>query len=320
MRRRRNSRPNRPSRLVAACPVNALFFVSRPAQATPAALTARTRSEGVHASRSPFSRSVRQGQHETPPPPARGRAVLALFVAIKMADGRGSYVRVSPEMAETLQERDRVRVGFEAEPWLKPADRIIAKFAGLHSGVYDPVRHQRDLEELRGQPNHRDEPSPADRVTANIRRLDRLARYRLATRLGDGRWQVPADLLRQLEAREQTHPQHRLRLESVGAPTRAPSRTATIDRVTEREALGRALGQQRGLVYVSEPSAFQGRVIACRPTASGREYLGVIDERVGQLTLIAKPAGADRLEGRIVRLTRDRERGLSIAVDRGISR
>ncbi len=244
-----------------------------------------------------------------------------MFVAIKTADGRGYYVRVPPAVAETLQERDRVRVGFEAEPWLKSADRIVARFAELHGGIYDPVRHQRALEELRPQPQNRPEPSPADRVTANIRRLERLARYRLATRLADGRWQVPPDLLRQLEAREQTHPQHRLRLERrVPGPARVPSRTAPLEPVAEREALGRVLSQELGLIYVSEPPAFRGRVIACGPTASGRAYVGVVDDRSGQVTVVARPAGAERLEGRIVRLTRDHERGLSLAVDRGISR
>ena len=44
---------------------------------------------------------------------------------------------------------------------------------------------------------------------------------------------------------------------------RAPFRTAPLEPVAERDALGRALSQQLGMVYVSEPPAFRGRVLAC---------------------------------------------------------
>jgi hypothetical protein len=46
----------------------------------------------------------------------------------------------------------------------------------------------------------------------------------------------------------------------------------------------------------------------------------IVDYRTGQFTLVAKPVDAERLHGRMVHLTRDRERGLSLRVDRGISR
>ena len=171
--------------------------------------------------------------------------------------------------------------------------------------------------------NHRagdGQPTPAERVAANVRRLERLARYRLATRLPDGRWQIPADLLSQLEDRERTHPQHRLRFEKLGGPTREPVRPRAQDVASELDALGRALSKELGLVYVAEPAVFQGRVILGAPTPSGREYVRIVDYRTGQFTLIAKPPGAERLDGRTVQLTRDRERGLSLQIDRGISR
>jgi hypothetical protein len=116
-----------------------------------------------------------------------------MFVAIKTAAGHGFYLRLQPAVAEALQERDVVRVGFEGEPWLKPADRIVARFAQENGGFYDPVRHQRALEGLRHPPGGGDQPIPAERVAANVRRLERLARYRLATRLADGRWRVKDD-------------------------------------------------------------------------------------------------------------------------------
>jgi hypothetical protein len=35
------------------------------------------------------------------------------------------------------------------------------------------------------------------------------------SRLADGRWRVPSDLVAQLEAGEKSHPQHRLRIQPV---------------------------------------------------------------------------------------------------------
>lgn len=243
-----------------------------------------------------------------------------MFAAIKTAAGQGYYLRLPPKVAEKLQERDVVRVGFEVEPWLKPADRIVARFAQENGGTYDPVRHQRALEGLRQLPAGEGQPTPAERVAANVRRLDRLARYRLATHLPDGRWQIPANLLGQLEDRERTHPQQRLRFEKLGGPTREPVRPVAQDVASERDALGRALSKEMGSLYVAEPPAFRGRVIVGALTPSGREYVRIVDYRKGQFTLIAKSPDAARLHGRMVQLTRDRERGLTLQIDRGMSR
>jgi Protein of unknown function (DUF3363) len=196
-----------------------------------------------------------------------------------------------------------VRVGSEAEPWLKPADRIVGRFAQEHGGTYDPVRHQRDLEGLRQSAARDDQPNPAERVAANVRRLERLARYRLATRLPDGRWQIPADFLSQLEARERTHPQRRFRFEKLGGPPREAVRPRAQDVASEVGALGRMLSKELGLVYVAEPPAFRGRVMACAPAPSGREYVWIVDYGAGQFTVIAKPPGAGHLDGRTVQLT-----------------
>ena len=83
-----------------------------------------------------------------------------MFAAIKTAAGQGYYVRLPPQAAEKLQERDAVRVGFEVEPWLKPADRIVAQFAQENGGIYDPVRHQRELEGLRAITGRRSSADP----------------------------------------------------------------------------------------------------------------------------------------------------------------
>ena len=52
-----------------------------------------------------------------------------MFVALRTSAGDAVYLRVPPNIAESLREGVTVRVTFDVEPWLKPADRIIARFA-----------------------------------------------------------------------------------------------------------------------------------------------------------------------------------------------
>jgi hypothetical protein len=245
-----------------------------------------------------------------------------LFAAVKTAARQGYYVRLSPQATRMLQEKDAVRLGVEVEPWVKPADRIVSQFAQKNGGIYDPVRHQRELEGLRQAPSGDRQPTAAERVAANVRRLERLERYRLAKRLADGRWQIPADLLSQLESRERTHPQQRLRFDKIGGPAREPVRPRIPDLAAEREALGQALSKQLALAYIADPPAFRGRATACAPTPSGREYVQIVDDRTGQFTLVPKTPDAERARahGRTVHLSRDREGRLSLQLDRGISR
>jgi type IV secretory pathway VirD2 relaxase len=243
-----------------------------------------------------------------------------LFAAVKTAASQGYYVRLSSQAAGVLQEKDAVRIGVEVEPWVKPADRIVSQFAQKNGGIYDPVRHQRELEGVRQAPSGDRQPTPGERVAANVRRLERLERYRLAKRLADGRWQVPADLLSQLESRERTHPQQRIRFDKVGGPAREPVRPRAPDVAAERDALGRALSNQLRFAYVEEPPVFRGRVMACAPTPTGREFVQIVDYGKGQFTLVAKSAAVALREGQMVRLRHDRERGLSLELDRGISR
>jgi Protein of unknown function (DUF3363) len=268
-------------------------------------------------------------RRENPVPVAEGAVVAMglhdelsgeMFAAIKTASGQRYYLRLPPPIAEKLQQGDAVRIGFEGEPWLKSADRIVARFAQENGGTYDPVRHQRALEGLPRSPARDGQPTPAERVVANVRRLERLARYRLVVRLPKGRWQIPADLLRQLEDRERTHPQHRFRFDKVGGPTPKPIPRPATDVAAERDAFGRTLSQELGLAYVAEPLAFRGRLIVSAPAPSGRQYVRIVDYRTGQFTLIAKPPGAERFDGQSVQLTRDRERRIAIQIDRGLSR
>jgi type IV secretory pathway VirD2 relaxase len=229
-----------------------------------------------------------------------------MFVAIMSRAGEACYVRVPPEIADGMRQGEAVRIGSDIQPWLRPADRIIARAAQDSGGLYDPVRHQRALEDLqrgRGQP---DQPTPAERVTANVRRLERLARFRLAARLPDGRWRVPADLVAQLEAREKSHPQHRLRVQPV--------------REWERDELAQAVAKRSGLAYVREPAGMRGRCFACQPTESGSEFIRIVDEAGRRFALIPKPAAGQRLEGQVVTVTRDADGRLSVQLGRQISR
>jgi type IV secretory pathway VirD2 relaxase len=135
-----------------------------------------------------------------------------LFAAVENQLGETHYVQLDQRAAEVLQAGDVVRVARAAEPWVKPTDHVVVKAASLNGGTYDPARHLRQLSAL---PNKATVAS--DLVAGNIRRLERLERYGLVTRLPDGRWEVPRDLVQQLQARETSHPRHRLRVQYMGA-------------------------------------------------------------------------------------------------------
>ena len=243
-----------------------------------------------------------------------------MFVAVWTSAGTGYYIRLRPEVAESLRQGETVRVGFQTEQWLKPADRIIARFAQENGGIYDPKRHQEALETLRRPPGDGREPTPADRITANLRRLERLARYRLAIRLPDGRWQVAPNLIGELEARERTHPRNLVRVEPVREPSQERARERAPDLGSERADLARGLAKQLDITFVSDPMAFRGRVFLCDPAPSGREYVRIVDEARRRFTLMPKPPNVEQLLGHRVLVSRDREQRLSIQISPEISR
>ena len=243
-----------------------------------------------------------------------------MFVAARAADDRGYYIPLRPEVAESLQRGDRIRVGFTTEKWLKPADEIIARVARENGGVYDPRQHQRDLENLPGRRPGEAAPSPADLVTGNVRRLERLAAYGLASRLPDDRWRVPADLVAQLESRERTHPRQLLKIERTLRPEREPAAPAVSDLEKERVALGQAAGQRLGLSFVVDPHRFSGQLVPGPSGSSGTEYVQVIDYRHRQLALVPKPKDAELLRGKVVTLSRDPAGLFSVQRSQEISR
>jgi hypothetical protein len=243
-----------------------------------------------------------------------------MFVAVRGAGDRGYYIPLRPEAAEALRPGDTIRVSFETERWLKPADEFIARAAREHGGLYDPQQHQRELEARQARTGERGTKSPAQLLTANIRRLERLAAYGLASPLPDGQWRIPADLVAQLKAREQTHPRSLLQVERT-SPSRmeAPAPPAS-DLEKERVALGHAAAQRLGLAFVDNPARFSGRLGPAQAGPSGAEYVQVVDYRHRQLALFPKPKDAERLRHKLVTISRDPTGRLSIGRRQEISR
>ena len=137
-----------------------------------------------------------------------------LFAVVETQSGETHYLRLDQRTAESLRVGQIVRVAAIAEPWVKQTDHVLSRLASLNSGIYDPARH---LQQLTASASANPPVSPSDLVAGNVRRLERLERYQLATRLRDGRWKVPADLVQQLESRERTHPNRRIRIDHAGA-------------------------------------------------------------------------------------------------------
>jgi type IV secretory pathway VirD2 relaxase len=144
-----------------------------------------------------------------------------LFAAVENHVGEVHYVRLTAEAAEFVGDGDIVRIGRTSESWIKPTDRVLVAIAERNGGVYDPAAHLQQLEAL-----NRSGTSPRDLVDGNLRRLERLERYGLATRRPDGAWLVPLDLLAQLQARETTHPRHTVLVQYLGAPLHLQARYA----------------------------------------------------------------------------------------------
>jgi type IV secretory pathway VirD2 relaxase len=225
------------------------------------------------------------------------------------------YVAMRPEIAAQIRVGETVRVGSVIEKWVKPSDHRIARFAEGHGGIYDPAAHQRALQ---AAPRKEAEgaPSIADLVAANVRRLDRLQRYGLVERVADGNWRVPPDLIAQLEARETSHPRYALRVEAQRAAlVRGGDREAV-----DRRSIGEQLAKQMRMTYVDAPERLTGRLAACSPSGSGREYVRVIDAAHSRFTIVPKPPGASELEGRVVSVVADRDRKLSIRTERNLDR
>jgi type IV secretory pathway VirD2 relaxase len=140
-----------------------------------------------------------------------------VYAVIETARGDASYVRMDAISSEAIAEGSIVRVAVEKQTWAKPMDRALEKIARDNAGVYDPRAHYEALKE-RPAVVHGRAVSAEETVAANIRRLARLERYNLVSRIDEERWRVPPDLVESLQARDVTHPRHLVRAQTVAPP------------------------------------------------------------------------------------------------------
>ncbi len=143
------------------------------------------------------------------------------YAVVETSRGQAHYVRLDSGTAESLREGSVVRVEITPEAWAKKTDLVLAQVAAEGNGVYDPRSH---LKQMSASPpviaGKVAEPSAV--LQANLRRLERLERYRLVSRLHDGTWLVPPNLLEVLAKREQSHPKVRTRIKVLaGDPDQA---------------------------------------------------------------------------------------------------
>jgi type IV secretory pathway VirD2 relaxase len=140
-----------------------------------------------------------------------------IYAVVETPAGRAAYARLDPVSSEKIAEGAIVKVAVEKQTWAKPMDRAIEQIARDNGGVYDPRAHFHALQRRPVVINGR-AVSPEETVAANVRRLARLERHKLAERVDEERWRVPSDLVRSLEARDVTHPRRLVRAETVAPP------------------------------------------------------------------------------------------------------
>jgi type IV secretory pathway VirD2 relaxase len=201
-----------------------------------------------------------------------------MYAVVEDAAGRVHYVRIDAVTASQANEGAIVQVTVAKDSWAKEMDGVLAKIAAGNGGVYDPAAHVAALSARRiaiaGQP-----VDPKEVVAANLRRLERLARHQLVTRLPDGRWRVPEDLVAQLKAREVSHPRLQVRVDQV-----APALTHLIehrgptwlDSATAPAAFGFGAEVRRA---TRERATFVQGLGIGGPAPEVRRQLGLIERR-----------------------------------------
>jgi type IV secretory pathway VirD2 relaxase len=136
------------------------------------------------------------------------------FVIVETARKEAHYVRLDAAGAEPLVTGTRVRVATVPTKWLTAPDQAIHRVAQEHGGIYSAAAHRRQLE-ARPVVIEGCRLSPESVVEVNLRRLERLARYNLVTRISEDAWQVPPNLVEILRDRERTHPRHRIEIQRL---------------------------------------------------------------------------------------------------------
>jgi type IV secretory pathway VirD2 relaxase len=137
------------------------------------------------------------------------------YVIVQTARMEAVYIRVDQATADSVREGVAVRFVCEPQPWVKATDHVIQSEAARNGGVYNPTVHLRKLGDMPVAIGGRWVP-PQSVIEVNLRRLERLGRYKLVARLPDGTWRVPSNLVDVLRSREQTHPRFRLQVEQPG--------------------------------------------------------------------------------------------------------
>jgi type IV secretory pathway VirD2 relaxase len=140
-----------------------------------------------------------------------------VYAVIETARGDAAYVRMDAVSSEAIAEGGIVRVAVEKQTWAKPMDRALENIARDNGGVYDPRAHYETLKQRPAVVDGR-ALSAEETVAANIRRLARLERHNLVSRIDEERWRVPPDLVESLRARDVTHPRHLVRTQTVARP------------------------------------------------------------------------------------------------------
>ena len=141
----------------------------------------------------------------------------ARFIIVETARTEAHYVRLDPTDAQQLAVGERVRVNAVQGRWLTVPDQAIQRVADADHGVYNVRVHRQELERrpvmIEGL-----RVSPESIIEVNVRRLERLERYKLVRRIADGCWTVPPNLIETLRDRERSHPQHRIEIERLDRP------------------------------------------------------------------------------------------------------
>ncbi|HXX67872.1 MAG TPA: DUF3363 domain-containing protein [Polyangiaceae bacterium] len=123
------------------------------------------------------------------------------YAVLETPTGAAYHVRLTARQAEVTRTGDLVTFGTECEPAVRAVDRHIAEDASRRGRVYTLAGDGGDQEGARF-------------VTARLRELERLG---LVTSRSRGEWKVPADLVQQLERRDEQQPaHHRLTLRPLG--------------------------------------------------------------------------------------------------------
>jgi len=126
---------------------------------------------------------------------------------VDSVDGHAYFVKLPRHVdREALQVDSIVRISAQQDPWIKPADKIIAQFAAEHNGLFNATVHANELARQGRYTNSN--LDPVDFAQAHERRAQRLVRFGLLQEVDTG-FVVPPDLETRLQALDQTRPNPR---------------------------------------------------------------------------------------------------------------